>query len=48
MGFCHLNDFLGFEFFFGSFGFFETSQLCIIGELAVGGSVAEAVSVSDR
>ena len=34
--------------FFWVLGSLETSLLCIMGELAVGGSVAVAVSLSDR
>ena len=41
MIFSFLTYFLG-------FWFFATSLLCIIGELAGGGSVAVAVGVSDR
>ena len=39
MGFCCFNDFLCFEFFC-VFGIVRTSLLCILWELAGGGSVA--------
>ena len=44
--FC-FHDFLRSELFWG-FGSFCTSLLCIVGELAGGGSVAVAVGVTDR
>ena len=36
------------EFLFCIFGLLPTSLVCMVGELAVGGSVALAVGVSDR
>ena len=43
----HLPLIFSFEFFFGS-GSLLTRLLCILGELAGGGSVAVAVGFSDR
>ena len=37
-----------FVIFFGDFRFLQTILLCIVGELAGGGSVGMAVGVSDR
>ena len=38
----------GFNCFFGVLGSFQTNLLCIVGELAEGGTVAVAVFASDR
>ena len=44
--FCRFGDFVRCEMFLG-FGSLQTSLLCIVGELAGGGSVAVDVGVSD-
>ena len=47
LSFCRFNDFMRFDIFSG-FKSLRSSLLCIVGELAGGGSVAVAVGVSDR
>ena len=46
-GFFRLEDFLRYEMF-SIFASLQISILCIMGELAGGGSVTVAVAVSDR
>ena len=46
---CHcFNDFLHFRIFCAFLGSFQTTLLCIVGELAEGGSVAVADGISDK
>ena len=46
--FCCLNDFWQFDFFLFLFFYLQPGLLCLMGELAGGGSVAVAVSVCDK
>ena len=45
--FCGFNDLLRFGNIFCSLGSLQTSQLCVVSELAGGGSVAVAYGISD-